>query len=120
MLVPCETVTKNFLPAVRAAVTKALVKRHGFTQAKAAEAVGITQAGVNKYLLGKYSADIKRMEKSHVIQNLSREMVAMITVKSGRDQLAMRVCDACENFHGSKCMIRHLSEQLMEEFSKKK
>lgn len=121
MLVPCETVTKNFLPAVRSAVTKILVNHYGFTQTKTAAILGITQAGVNKYLSEKYSDSIKKMEKVLVIKNLSNELAKMIAAKEmGKSEIAKHVCDTCEKFHGTQCMIRHLSEEILEEFSRKK
>lgn len=121
MLVPCETVTKNFLPAVRSAVSKILVNRYGFKQTKTAEILRITQAGVNKYLSGNYSDSIKRVEKTLVIKNLSNELANLVVAKeTGKEEIAKHVCDTCEKFHGAQCIIRHLSEEILEEFSRKK
>lgn len=49
---PCILVGERVLPAVRQAVAKILVKEKGYSQSRAADLLGITQAMVSKYVSG--------------------------------------------------------------------
>ena len=52
---------KGFLPALRAKSAK-LMESRGLSQQKIAERLNTTQAAVSKYLSGKYSTTVKRIE----------------------------------------------------------
>jgi len=52
MQLPSEIEARYVLPALRALVAKKLVLEKGFTQEKAARAVGVTQAAISNYIRG--------------------------------------------------------------------
>jgi predicted transcriptional regulator len=49
LVLPCEIAVKSVVPAIRAAIARDLVEKHGFTQAQVAEILGISQPAVCKY-----------------------------------------------------------------------
>ncbi len=51
MRLPCEIVVKEYLPFLRAHITKILTEEYGWTQNEIASALRITQASVSKYKL---------------------------------------------------------------------
>lgn len=52
MQLPSEIEAKYVLPTLRALVAKKLVLEKGYTQEKAAKAVGVTQAAISNYIRG--------------------------------------------------------------------
>ena len=53
---------KEFLPALKARAAKILSEQYQMNQTKIANLLQITQAAVSKYLSGKYSLGVKRLE----------------------------------------------------------
>ena len=53
MKLPCELIIWYILPSIRKEVAKCLIKEHGFTQAKVARKLGISEAAVSQYLSAK-------------------------------------------------------------------
>ena len=61
MLMPCEIVTKQFVPALRACIIKDLYNKHKLTQIQIAKKLNLTQASISKYLAEDYGKDIKEL-----------------------------------------------------------
>jgi len=96
MSVLCEVMTKQIIPAVRVVVTKQLYDKHNFNQEEIAAKLGITQAAVSKYLAGKYTQDIKNLEKDKVVMRISDEIVKAIVKKTfNRSSFEKIVCKSC-------------------------
>ena len=53
MMMPCESVIWNILPAIRRELTRSLVYDIGIKQRQAAQLIGMTDAAVSQYLSGK-------------------------------------------------------------------
>ena len=99
MLMPCETIMKEFLPAVRAGVAKDLSSNHGFTQINIASKLGITQASVSKYLTGDYTDKIKSLEDNSEIKKIvSNISSSIVSNQMGKKQMVETVCMLCEQF----------------------
>lgn len=116
MLMPCEMVIKEFLPAMRASVTKILSEKYSFTQADIANQLGLTQAAVSKYLSGDYSNEIKIVQKVSDIQKMAEKTAHMIAEKkASKPQVVNSLCTSCQSFFGDKwtCEIRGLAAELM-------
>ncbi len=56
----CEKIIKATLPSIKIAVANALAKDN-IKQDKIAASLGVSQAAVNKYIKGKYSATLKKI-----------------------------------------------------------
>jgi len=116
MLMPCEVVIKEFLPAMRANITKILASKHNFTQAEIASQLGLTQAAVSKYLSGDYSNEVKVVEKVSEIKQMAEMVVKKIAIeKASKLHIVNSVCKSCQSFFGDKwhCEISNLAEELM-------
>ena len=99
MLMPCETIMKEFLPAIRAGVTKELTSKYSYTQTVIASKLGITQAAVSKYLTGDYTDKIKDLEKNAEIRKVIDSLTAgIIKGKVMKKEIVENVCRACEQF----------------------
>lgn len=61
MVSECDSRVRVAIPAIRIAVAKLLKSKYNMGQQEIARRMGITQASVNKYLNGRYSARIKRI-----------------------------------------------------------
>ena len=53
---PCEIIVWYILPAIRKEIAKNLIEKHGITQRKTAEKLGITEATISRYISGKRAA----------------------------------------------------------------
>jgi predicted transcriptional regulator len=116
MLMPCEAVIKEFLPAMRANITKILDKKYDFTQEEIADRLGLTQAAVSKYLSGDYSKEVKVVENISEIKKMAEMVAGQIAVGNAtRMHVIKSVCKSCQNFFGDKwnCEISNLTGELL-------
>jgi predicted transcriptional regulator len=101
MMMPCESIVKVVLPAIRAGVIKKLYKDKKMSQVEIAEKLGITQAAVSKYLSGNYSKKLKELEKTEEIQENINNIYESIV--SGKARFEKSVCEYCG--HSEVCAI---------------
>ncbi|MEM5855708.1 MAG: helix-turn-helix domain-containing protein, partial [Candidatus Aenigmatarchaeota archaeon] len=96
MSVVCEMVVKQIIPAVRVRTAKLLYAK-GLKQEEIASKLDLTQAAVSKYLSGKYTEKIKKMEKSKVVKKISEEMVEAILNKNFKKSRPEKIiCNYCK------------------------
>jgi hypothetical protein len=108
---PCILIGERVLPAVRQAVAKILVKEKGYSQSRAAELLGITQAMVSKYASGA----IKRLDDpiQDDIDALAREIAEVLEQPGEGTRL---LCSRCLSWRESlKLCGLHKSESDIEE-----
>ena len=104
MLMPCESIIKSFLPAIRAATAKKLSDQHELSQATIAKNLGITQAAVSNYLSGKYAKHIKEIEANPEIQKTANRICQMVAVeRKEKKHVVNTICMACDNFVDYSC-----------------
>lgn len=83
--IDCEKIVWYILPLIRKEFAKSLIKDHGFTQRKAAEKLGITEAAVSQYILKKRvdlkltDAEIKREIKKSTKRIVDGDIQVMKT-----------------------------------------
>ena len=88
---PCEIVQREFLPAVRSQLAKAL-KRRGLSQTEISSRLEVTQAAVSKYL----SQSDTVSEMSDEIGDLVRKLVDMIENPDTKaDAVVKELCLSC-------------------------
>ncbi len=99
MLMPCETIMKEFLPAIRAGITKELSNKYSYNQTEIASKLGITQAAVSKYLTGDYTEPIKHLENSKELRDVIENIASNIANGSfKKKEIIETVCTKCEQF----------------------
>lgn len=84
MKTPCVFWVEEVMPTLRAKVAQRLYKE-GFTQAKIADYLGITQAMVSKYLAGKY----KKLERGldEKIEEIAEEIAKLIIYGAKKEEI---------------------------------
>ncbi|MEM0325037.1 MAG: helix-turn-helix domain-containing protein [Candidatus Aenigmatarchaeota archaeon] len=80
MKILCEVVSNEFLPIVRALISKNLIEKYGFTQTEVAEILGVSQPLISFYLSGLRAKNVKKFlenkkEVLEEIENLCRKIV---------------------------------------------
>lgn len=119
MLLPCEIVVKQYLPAVRASVAKQLAKQYGMNQRQIAVCLGLTQPAVNKYIAGKYGKEIKKFEREKQVSKLAEELAGKAVKRSGagaRVFVIQGICRSCKELRskGPVCVLHKESVPLAE------
>ena len=105
-LLPCETLVKHYLPAMRAWVAKSLIQDYHMTQMAVAAKLGITQAAVSKYRSGKYDRKISAFSGDDAIISFLKDTAKKLADNTlSKDALAQHFCNVCTLLQGgtSKC-----------------
>jgi len=89
---PCEVVIKYVLPAFRCTVARSLVSEYGFTQVKAASALGTTQAAISYYLGERRGSRIRGFEENEMVR------AAAVDVAKGLASGELKGADATAKF----------------------
>jgi len=100
---PCEVAVKELLPLIRALVAKEL-KAKGFSQAKIADLIGVTQPAVSGYLKLKVDKDPLYSEEVVTISKWLASDLASETLPSS--EAVKGICTLCTNLkcQGSICV----------------
>jgi predicted transcriptional regulator len=98
MFIPCERSVKEYLPAIRAGTAIKLVREHGYSQVKAASALGVTQAAVSGYLNGP-SPRARNNKLVIAIEQLGGEFTRGIVAGEPRPVRLNHLCTACDLRH---------------------
>lgn len=98
-----ELAANSAVPAIRASLSVVLARKYSMRERSIADALGVTQAAVSKYLSGKYSSKIKSFQKS-----INKELLlkSAESIAADPSRAAKLVCDVCERMNGRKCYIR--------------
>lgn len=98
-----ENTIKEFLPALKARSAKIMATQYSMNQLKIADLLGVTQAAVSKYISGRYSPVVRRMEDSLG----QKEVDAFVrNVLDGEHYEAQKgICRMCARRLTHKCSI---------------
>ena len=105
MIAPCETISKNFLPALKLATAKKLEAK-GVTQMVISRELGITQSQVSKYLSGKVAGEILELVSKQDFQDKAETIAEAISSKAELGVIHGHTCDFCESVNNHKCYLR--------------
>jgi predicted transcriptional regulator len=94
MKLPCEIIVWKVLPIIRKEFAKSLIKNHGFTQRKAAEKLGLTEASVSRYISDK-RGEIKKLNKE-MIEEIQKSTTRIF--KGDSLILVEEICRICDLF----------------------
>jgi hypothetical protein len=97
MSILCEAVAKQLIPAIRIRSARQLYNNYNFNQKEIAAKLGITQAAVSKYLSGRYTEEIKNLEKDKIVVKISDEIVKAIIKKTfNKSSFERTICKFCD------------------------
>ena len=103
----CETVTRLVLPLYRSLVAKEPLSKYNFTQVKAAEKLGTTQAAISQYLNSKRGRkEASTSEEFIKIVKTAAENVAKLlaTTKMTTEEFRDSFCDLCTELKNSNIL----------------
>jgi len=84
MLLPSELEAKITIPLLRALIVRKLTTKYGYTQERAAKALGVTQAAVSNYLRGA-RGHLVSLENNEEVMKAADAVVNLIV--NGRSML---------------------------------
>jgi len=108
MMYKCETVTRLVLPLYRSFVAKELLSKYNFTQVKAAEKLGTTQAAISQYLNSKRGRNEASNSKEFItIVKKAAENIAKLlaTTEMTSDEFKDSFCALCTELKNSKKIV---------------
>ncbi len=85
---------EELLPAIRASITKILIKKYKLKEERVAVMLGLTQAAISKYLNNDYSKKVKNIE-SKFNKNMVNELVKNI-IEGRKNKANTIVCKICK------------------------
>lgn len=88
----CEVVVSDFLPAVRALVTKELINNYGLTQTNVARKMGMTQPAISYYLHELRGAKVKILNKNEKLMDLVKKVSAEIASGNEKTVDMQEIC----------------------------
>ena len=91
MYTNCDEVFKLTIPAVRIAAAKSLSKRYSMSQSEIAKRLGIAQPAISKYLKGRYTAPIKRLESVVERRRLAEPVARLAAGRNGRRSVSEKI-----------------------------
>lgn len=95
---PCEIVVREILPVLRAIIARELVEKHGYTQTRAAEALGVSQASISHYLALKRGKAAWVFSEAGEIAAKAAEAARMLAEESIDYQSILRqICEVCRS-----------------------
>lgn len=93
----CENATFNFLPAVRAMITRELMQKYNYSQTEVAKALGITQPAVSQYKKELRGQAVRLLEKNKEVVDFIVALCAEINAKTvNPEDLQERFCELCK------------------------
>jgi predicted transcriptional regulator len=78
MELECGRITRFILPAVRASVAQEMNEKYEYNQQEIANALGVAQVAVSKYLNGKYSGKVAGIKKYIATNRLDSQILRYV------------------------------------------
>lgn len=110
MYPPCELIGRRLLPVFRSCIARELIEKYKFTQVKAAEKLGTTQAAISQYLrLKRGRKSLMEFEEMiSTIQTVASEVASEIaSEKSSPEKIALKFCELCLLLQKKKHLSRN-------------
>ncbi|MBU5682460.1 MAG: helix-turn-helix domain-containing protein [Nanopusillaceae archaeon] len=95
MKILCEVVSNEFLPIVRALISKNLIEKYGFTQTEVAEILGVSQPLISFYLSGLRAKNVKKFleNKKEVLEEIENLCRKIVYEKIDEKELAQKIIE---------------------------
>ncbi|MEM5824471.1 MAG: helix-turn-helix domain-containing protein [Candidatus Aenigmatarchaeota archaeon] len=95
MKILCEVVSNEFLPIVRALISKNLIEKYGFTQTEVAEILGVSQPLISFYLSGLRAKNVKKFleNKKEVLEEIENLCKKIVYEKIDEKELAQKIIE---------------------------
>ena len=97
MYTNCDEIFKLTIPTARAAIAKALDRKYEMSQQQIARNLGVAQAAISKYLSGRYSGKIKKVERVIESRRYEAPIAKMISERKNKREISSRVDELAAN-----------------------
>ena len=95
LILPCEVGVKTVLPAVKAAMARSIVEKHGLNEKQTAELLGLSQSAVSRYV-GRERGNLFKIENSTEVLALIEQMVvSLIREPNNKAEILNLFCQTC-------------------------
>lgn len=107
MKILCEIVGNEFLPVVRALISKNLIEKYGFTQKEVAEILGVTQPLISFYLSGLRAKNIKKFleNKREIFDEIEKICKKIVYEKISSEELAQKIVEIAKKIYKNENII---------------
>jgi predicted transcriptional regulator len=92
MAFPCQTVAREALPAIKAALARALVKE-GMTQVEISKILGTTEATISHYMKGERGTAV--VLGQHIVDDIGQVAHKIKEGSLTEKQTSQRLCEIC-------------------------
>lgn len=93
MAFPCQTVAREALPAIKAALARALVKE-GMTQVDVSKLLGTTEATISHYMKGERGTAV--VLGDHIVDDINQVAHKIVKGSLTAKQTSQELCDICQ------------------------
>ncbi|MEM5827936.1 MAG: helix-turn-helix domain-containing protein [Candidatus Aenigmatarchaeota archaeon] len=103
----CEIMSNEFLPIVRAMISKILIEKYGYTQSEVAEVLGVSQPLISFYLSGLRAKNVKKfLETKKEILEKIEDLCRDIVYKNIKDEeLASKIIEIAKDIYKDSDII---------------
>jgi predicted transcriptional regulator len=106
----CETATFEFIPAVRALITRELMEKYNYTQTDVAKVLSITQPAVSQYKKELRGQAARILEKDKEVLSFISNLCAEIHTKQVRpEDLHGKFCELCKMLRKKKLICSDIA-----------
>ncbi|MCX8153784.1 MAG: hypothetical protein N3E52_05050 [Candidatus Bathyarchaeota archaeon] len=96
MLLPCEIGVKTVLPAIKAAIARNFVEKHGMKEQQVAQILGLTQSAISRYTT-KNRGNLITIENIPEVQALIDQMINIFLHEKAQQKEILEIfCQTCK------------------------
>lgn len=95
MLLPCEVGVKTVLPAIKAAIARNFIEKHGMKEQQVAEILGLTQSAISRYTT-KNRGNLITIENIPEVQRLLEQMINTLLHENSQKEMLELFCQTCK------------------------
>ncbi|RLF30570.1 MAG: transcriptional regulator [Thermoplasmata archaeon] len=95
---PCEQILWYIIPAIRKEIAKNLIEKHGLSQKKVADILGVTPAAISQYLSRK-RGNFMEIKDDNLLEEIE---VSNDRILKNRKNLVPEICRICQLIRKSK------------------
>ncbi len=93
----CIEITKDVLPAVRAAIAERLSREYNYRQIDIAKKLGVAQVAVSKYLNSRYSKRVAKIKEFVVEKGMLNNIIKEILKGEEQKRISKDIDEVCSS-----------------------
>ncbi len=119
LILPCEVGVKTVLPAVKAAMARSIVEKHGLNEKQTADVLGLSQSAVSRYV-GRERGNLLNLEGTTEVVTLIDQMVIHLIERPDKKiEFLNLFCKTCQTIREKGLMCTHCQKEMPPEWAEK-